>query len=337
MSEEVSLLKYRDETSAIQYVGPYTDPPNTVDSVPHPSFSLDDTERSDRPIWVSTLSDATIIAGRYVVSKKGNIIVDVIEGRRRKQLISRIIEKEAPKTLFHTCLVDGVVAMVGSRWASGYFHWITDVLPRIRLIQECFDIADDVDFYAFPEGVPSAGLEAIKELGIEESQLLQVEPRERLKVDQLILPSLPGKTGRPPKWALSFLRQRLLTQGRNSNREWPKRLYLARQGKRTVENREEVLPVLLQNGFHVVYPEQYSFAEQISLFSHAEAVVGPHGSGFTNTIFCSPKTKLLELFSARYVNPCYFHIAQHLDPYNGDNMIPSPEKIKNWIRNLKPQ
>ena len=52
-----------------------------------------------------------------------------------------------------------------------------------------------------------------------------------------------------------------------------------------------------------------SLADQITLFSEAEAVVGPHGAGFTNLIWCAPDTKVLEFFSPLYVNLCYWAIS----------------------------
>jgi capsular polysaccharide biosynthesis protein len=48
-----------------------------------------------------------------------------------------------------------------------------------------------------------------------------------------------------------------------------------------------------------------SVAEQISLFAAAEVVIGAHGAALTNTVFCSPGTKVIEIFAPDYVNPCY--------------------------------
>ena len=34
-------------------------------------------------------------------------------------------------------------------------------------------------------------------------------------------------------------------------------------------------------------------------------IVGAHGAALTNLVFCRPGTRVIELFSPRYVNPCY--------------------------------
>ena len=40
-----------------------------------------------------------------------------------------------------------------------------------------------------------------------------------------------------------------------------------------------------------------NFIDQVKLFYNAECVVGLHGGGFANTIFCEPNTKIIELKS----------------------------------------
>ena len=38
-----------------------------------------------------------------------------------------------------------------------------------------------------------------------------------------------------------------------------------------------------------------TLAEHISLFAKADIVIGPHGAGFANLIFCKPKTGIIEI------------------------------------------
>ena len=43
--------------------------------------------------------------------------------------------------------------------------------------------------------------------------------------------------------------------------------------------------------------EDISFKEQISLFQNADCIVGLHGAGFANLVFCEPNTKVVEFQS----------------------------------------
>ena len=40
-----------------------------------------------------------------------------------------------------------------------------------------------------------------------------------------------------------------------------------------------------------------NFREQVDLFHNAECIVGLHGAGFVNIVFCKPRTKIIELRS----------------------------------------
>jgi capsular polysaccharide biosynthesis protein len=58
-------------------------------------------------------------------------------------------------------------------------------------------------------------------------------------------------------------------------------------------------------GFEAYECEGKGVAEQARLFHSAEAIVAAHGAALTNLVFCKPGTTVLELFSPKYVNPCY--------------------------------
>jgi len=49
-----------------------------------------------------------------------------------------------------------------------------------------------------------------------------------------------------------------------------------------------------------------SVLEQIELFSNADVVIGTHGAGLANILFCKPNTKVIEIFQAR--SDCSFII-----------------------------
>lgn len=44
---------------------------------------------------------------------------------------------------------------------------------------------------------------------------------------------------------------------------------------------------------------------QAEAFFGADWVVAAHGAALTNLAFCRPGTRVIELFSSEYVNPCY--------------------------------
>lgn len=75
-------------------------------------------------------------------------------------------------------------------------------------------------------------------------------------------------------------------------------LYLSRaRSSRSLANEKEVEEELLSRGFEVLYLETLPWAEQVRAFREAKLVVGQHGAGLANVVFCQPGVTLLELFA----------------------------------------
>ncbi|NES01284.1 MAG: glycosyltransferase family 61 protein, partial [Symploca sp. SIO1B1] len=75
---------------------------------------------------------------------------------------------------------------------------------------------------------------------------------------------------------------------------------------RLVINEQEVISFLNQFGFTSVSLEVMTVRQQAALLAQAKVVISPHGSGLTNIVFCSPGTKVIEIFSPNYVYHCYW-------------------------------
>ena len=73
-----------------------------------------------------------------------------------------------------------------------------------------------------------------------------------------------------------------------------RRIFVARKSNHGRQyNQEELIHSAQRFGFEAVWPDDYSFVEQVRIFSSADAIVGPLGSGLTGVLFCSPGTKIL--------------------------------------------
>ena len=69
--------------------------------------------------------------------------------------------------------------------------------------------------------------------------------------------------------------------------------------------------LLLPNALEPVWLERLPLAKQIDLFHTAECVVGPHGAGLTNLMFCRPGAVAVEISTPLRVLPCFSEIAHH--------------------------
>jgi capsular polysaccharide biosynthesis protein len=70
--------------------------------------------------------------------------------------------------------------------------------------------------------------------------------------------------------------------------------------------------MLQRSGFEIVCCEELTFEQQVWLFREAETVIGPHGGGFANLVWCQPGTKVLEILGSNSVRRCYWSICSAL-------------------------
>lgn len=198
----------------------------------------------------------------------------------------------------HVCLV--------SQWSTNFFHWMLDTLPRLALVDAPADT---------PIVIPDAHgaiAESLALAGIAPERLVRFDGTH-LSFDELHFPSLVGGTGNPPRWALEWLRDTLAPAPTAT----PRRLYVSRADAtwRRVVDEPAVEALLAQRGFETVLPGELRLADQLRLFSEAEAIVGPHGAGLVN-LFAARDATLVELMPDTWVNGCYYAMAGALDlPY----------------------
>ena len=85
------------------------------------------------------------------------------------------------------------------------------------------------------------------------------------------------------------------------------KLYIDRgkSKRRKIPEEERIIDWLKTQGFEVIDCGKMSVKDQAAAFAHAELIVAPHGGALTNLIFCRPGTKIIELLSSEYPNPCY--------------------------------
>jgi capsular polysaccharide biosynthesis protein len=79
------------------------------------------------------------------------------------------------------------------------------------------------------------------------------------------------------------------------------RIYVSRRDtpKRRLVNEEELFSELRKLGFSRIVPGEMSVPEQVSAFSNASVIVGPHGAGLTNIMFSPPDATIVEICSER--------------------------------------
>lgn len=209
--------------------------------------------------------------------------------------------------------LSGTVALL-PLGGMNYFHWIVDVLPAFGLIQKAGWSWTDIDYFLVHgyTGKPfqKDGLAA---LGIPAHKIINTAEKNNsyIQADQWVIPSLPGHPGYLTQWAADFSRI-LLTP--NGSRPADQKIYISRRQARwrRVVNESEVTEYLQSQGFRIITMETLSLVEQITLMQSAKQIIGLHGAGLTNLIFCQPNTQVVEIFPRHSVLPYFWVIANQL-------------------------
>jgi len=152
--------------------------------------------------------------------------------------------------------------------------------------------------------------EALQLLGIGAARCIPATRYQHIEARSVILTSGPRGTITPD--ICYFLCQGLLPAALSQTKSSGcKRLYITRRKARwrKVTNEKKLDLFLQSHGFQSVALEDYGLAEQIRMFHEAEYIVGPHGAGLTNLVFCKPGTRVLEISSPRRPGRMFHNIS----------------------------
>jgi capsular polysaccharide biosynthesis protein len=206
----------------------------------------------------------------------------------------------------------GVYATIVTPGAQrNYCHWLWDAIPRIALLEQ----AGQPDWkLIISNRVRPWQADSLAMLGYSPERCVEFGD-EYWDMDSLLVPSFHHDTGYIHPRAVEWMRARFLP-GQTAKPD--RRIFLSRKKapRRRLLNEAEIVDALKHEGFEEIVAEELSFPEQVNLFSQAHIIVAPHGAGLANLLFAPEGARIVELFSPRYVNPCFFSLSLVLrQPY----------------------
>lgn len=201
-----------------------------------------------------------------------------------------------------------IVIAPWSHFWGGYYDFIMGTLSKLCRIEKVFGkgIWEEVKI-CYPLRNTSYETEYLHKLGIPKSALIDTRNwQEEIQTESAIL----GNNMSNAIPDILDLRNRFCPP---ESSEATRKIYISRSVKRRVKNEAEVREVLHKFGFEILEDNlSRPVDEQIRLFQEAAIVVGPHGAGFTNLLWCKPGTKVLEFFNGGYTPPYFYYISQIL-------------------------
>jgi capsular polysaccharide biosynthesis protein len=204
-------------------------------------------------------------------------------------------------------LPNGVyVAGFGGGW-SNYAHWMQQTLPRLAAFLQLKLRHPDLRLIlpAFPPG--SFQAQTLQLLGITRGDIANIDHHAAVSVHDVWL------IDRPDIWTVAlFFRvgAALLNSGIATESGFGPDIYIRRgTGIRTVANFSDLAPVLACHGFAVVDFDVMPLDQQIATMRGARRIVGEHGAGLINIMFCREGAGVIELFNPACVQPAFWSVA----------------------------
>ena len=261
-------------------------------------------------LYTDTIHNTAIIQNKHIIEGASfqfrNNIMSEIEN-------NIVFEKGTPR--FKKKLKGKIFSLLtGGGGNENYFHWLFDVLPRLEILKNKIDL-NSVDYFLFPNTDLAFQKESLDFFDIPDSKRLSSKHYRHISADEIIAVDHPcvilndpnKDNDNLPEWIISFYRDKFKTY--INNKKKTKRFFIDRDDSksnikhlRNIVNEKEVKQFFISKGFQILKLSTLSFLEQINLFSEAEIVVGLHGAGFSNILFCQNNTKIVEIKSPHIGN-----------------------------------
>lgn len=249
-----------------------------------------------------------------------------------------------PRTGRTTKSSEDVCCPLVNNWSHGYFHWIVDCLSRIEHLRYYEEETGQKPTVLVSSDPPRWKTASLRAAGYPPSDWERWDGSCRT-FNRVLVPSLPRVGDYVAPRSVAWLADTVERNLNPSSGASTDRIYVSRRQcpSRYVVNESELLDALGEFGFESYVLEDLTFREQVELFSGAEFVIGPHGAGFTNTIFANDIT-LIELFGSSDLSHslCYYGIASARGfdyaarrvPQQGAGLRPDPRTISSLVKEL---
>ena len=178
----------------------------------------------------------------------------------------------------------------GGASKDNFTHWFTDVIPRIKIFSQKFNL-NKIDKFYVPSLKYNFQKEYLKLLGIKDNQIITSIKYKHINSNNIFATThpcyhLPMKV---KKWSIEYLKK---SYSVSSYKKKFKKIFLDRdqinlinldnlkeyRNLRVLINEREIKDFLYSEGFDIVKPENYSFKEQVKIFSSAKIIVGLYGA-----------------------------------------------------------
>ena len=256
-------------------------------------------------LYTDTINDTAFIHDQKVINGPSFQIRNTNFSKIENNIV---LEKGTPR--FQRRLKGSVLSLLsGGAGNYNYWHWLFDILPRIKIIADQFDL-NQINYFLLPDNSKRFQKETLELMGISEKKQLSSLKYRHIIADEIVSCDHPYVTNNNatsaiqnlPQWIIDWLKEKFTKNLDLNDSNFPSKFYIDRGDAspnisklRQIVNEKEVKDKLLEHKFRVIKLSDYSIKDQVKLFFNAKKIVGLHGAGFANVMFAKSELKMLEL------------------------------------------
>lgn len=194
------------------------------------------------------------------------------------------------------------VILLSSAIQRNYYHWMVECLPKLESIIPLLK-ADRSVKLLLDFNLPSFVYDSLALYGISQDRVKCL--KEVTAFSEVVFATRISRSNQTISPLVKSFYQNFNKRFLNKNvatRSTSKRIYISRANAhmRRLVNEEKLTQKLEKFGFKTIYSEELSLIEQAQVFYDANFIIGAHGAGLANLVFCRPKTKVIELIHAEF-------------------------------------
>lgn len=197
---------------------------------------------------------------------------------------------------------DKTYLVIHHTWHNNYYHWLCETLLRLWMVKD--KISELVLLLPSKDQLSPFVKATLAPFRFKD--VFHIPMGKSLLVRSLCMPQLKPVMACYNPEALKDINKIYVNYVKEAAKidiNLGERIYISREKsrRRKIINEADVISVLEEYGFAIVYNEDYLFYEQVSFYSKAKYLIGCHGAGLTNMLFMPSSSKILE-FHKRQTN-----------------------------------
>ena len=206
---------------------------------------------------------------------------------------------------------EGIVfSMIQGSSGTNYYHWLIDILPKVEILKKN-NLINKIDYFYVPN-MNNYILNTLKVYGVNKDQIINSMDYKHIQADEILVFEhfyfkkgiIQSQFKNIPLWILKLLNKKFLNFKRKI--KCTNKIFIDRSDSKfshfKIQNQREIIKYLIKKNFSVFKLSKINFFQQIYLFNKSKIIVGPHGAGFANLVFCKQKTKVYEIITPNHSN-----------------------------------